>query len=214
MAELLVPERIAPEHIHTVFVADHEARLRAEALLGSTPTPVVPEPNIFFKPNYAVRIGKNISLVEGDMFFSGMQTLTVSVNLQGIMGKGLASRAKYQFPDVYVYYQDACRAKRITATKPSIYKREASLDEELADLTTPLTTPNAVKWFLLFATKRKWRDDSRVDDIEGGLAWFRDHFESEGVLSIALPALGCGLGGRAWAEVGILSCADTCMVLH
>ena len=34
------------------------------------------------------------------------------------MGKGLASRAKYQFPDVYVAYQDACRSKRITATGP------------------------------------------------------------------------------------------------
>ena len=98
-----------------------------------------------------------------------MQTLTVSVNLQGIMGKGLASRAKYQFPDVYVYYQDACRARRITATKPCLYKREASFDEELADLSTPLNTPNAVKWFLLFATKRKWRENSRLDDIEGGL---------------------------------------------
>jgi O-acetyl-ADP-ribose deacetylase (regulator of RNase III) len=206
MAECLVPERIPPEHIHTLFVADHEAKMRVEGLLGPTNTPVVPEPNIFFKPSYKARVGKNISLVEGDMFFSGMQTITVSVNLQGIMGKGLASRAKYQFPDVYVYYQDACRARRITATKPAIYKREASLDDELADLTTPLMTPNAVKWFLLFATKRKWREDSRMDDIEGGLSWFRDHFQSEGVLSVALPALGCGLGGLDWADVGPLMC--------
>jgi len=206
MAECLVPERIPPEHIHTVFVADHETKKHVEAFLGSTRVPVVPEPNIFFKPSYIAKAGANISLVEGDMFFSGMQTLTVSVNLQGIMGKGLASRAKYQFPDVYVYYQDACRAKRITATKPGIYKREASLDEELADLTTPLMTPNAVKWFLLFATKRSWRDNSRLDDIEGGLAWFRDHFQSEGILSVAFPALGCGLGGLSWAEVGPLMC--------
>ena len=93
---------------------------------------------MFFQPRFATRIG-NISLVNGDMFFSDMQTLTVSVNLQGIMGKGLASRAKYQFPDVYVVYQDACRSKRITATKPCLYKREASFDEELADLTSPLS---------------------------------------------------------------------------
>ncbi|HTV48723.1 MAG TPA: DarT ssDNA thymidine ADP-ribosyltransferase family protein [Phycisphaerae bacterium] len=206
MSECLVPERIPSEYIYTVFVADHEARKRIEGMIGLTTMPIVPEPNMFFKPYFVAKIGKNISLVEGDMFFSGMQTLTVSVNLQGIMGKGLASRAKYQFPDVYVYYQDACRAKRVTATKPAIYKREASLDAELADLTTPLTTPNAIKWFLLFATKRKWRDNSRMDDIEAGLAWFRDHFKSEGVQSIALPALGCGLGGLDWANVGPLMC--------
>src|SRR5713101_603597 len=158
MAECLVPDRITPDCIHTIFVADHDVKNRVEAMIGSSKTPIVPEPRIFFKPLYIARIGQNISLVDGDMFFSGMQTLTVSVNLQGIMGKGLASRAKYQFPDVYVVYQDACRAKRINATKPYLYKREASVDEELADLDTPLTTPNAVKWFLLFATKRKWRE--------------------------------------------------------
>jgi O-acetyl-ADP-ribose deacetylase (regulator of RNase III) len=206
MAECLVPDRIAPDCIHTIFVADHETKKRVEGLIGTTSVPVVPEPNFFFQPSFAAQIGKNISLIEGDMFFSNMHALTVSVNLQGIMGKGLASRAKYQFPDVYVFYQDACRSRRLTATRPCLYKREASLDEELADLTTPLNTPNAVKWFLLFATKRRWRDDSRLDDIEGGLNWFRNNFQSEGVKSIALPALGCGLGGLSWADVGPLMC--------
>ena len=51
---------------------------------------------------------ENLTLVKGDMFFSGLQTLTVSVNTKGVMGRGLASRAKYQFPDVYIYYQDSC----------------------------------------------------------------------------------------------------------
>ncbi len=206
MAECLVPEGITPDHIHTIFVADHESQKRLKGLIGFSSIDVVPEPKIFFQPSYKAKVGVNISLVEGDMFFSGRQTLTVSVNLQGVMGKGLASRAKYQFPDVYVAYQDACRSKRITATKPCLYKREASLDDELADLTTPLSTPNAVKWFLLFATKRKWRENSRLDDIEGGLAWFRDHFAAEGVKSLAIPALGCGLGGLNWADVGPLMC--------
>ena len=206
MAECLVPDRIPLEYIHTIFVADHEVKKKVEGLCGSISIPVVPEPNIFFQPWFAARVGKNISLIDGDMFFSSMQTFTVSVNLQGIMGKGLASRAKYQFPDVYVYYQDACRSKRLTATKPCIYKREASMDEELADLTKPLKTINAVKWFMLFATKRKWRDNSRLDDIEEGLNWFRNHFKEEGVQSVALPALGCGLGGLSWADVGPLMC--------
>lgn len=206
MAECLVPEAISPDHIHTIFVADQEAKARAESILGPCKVPVVPEPNMFFRPTFHRRVNNNLFLIDGDMFFSGMQTLTVSVNLQGIMGKGLASRAKYQFPDVYVVYQDACRAKRVTATKPYLYKREGSLEEELTDLTTPHATPNAIKWFLLFATKRKWRDNSRIEDIEGGLRWFRDHFEAEGVQSIAMPALGCGLGGLEWSQVGPVMC--------
>lgn len=74
----------------------------------------------------------------------------------------------------------------------------------MADLTRPLNTPNAVKWFTLFATMRKWRENSRLDDIEGGLAWFRGHFKVEGVLSVAFPALRWGLGGWKWADVGPL----------
>jgi O-acetyl-ADP-ribose deacetylase (regulator of RNase III) len=206
MSECLVPESIPPEYVHSIFVADHETQATVERLVGSSSIPVIPEPNFFFRPSFKSQIGRNISLVEGDMFFSGMQTLTVSVNTQGVMGKGLASRAKYQFPDVYVNYQDACRSRKLTATKPYIYKREASLDQELADLTTPLQTPNAVKWFLLFATKRRWQQDSRIDDIEAGLDWFAKNYKSEGVASVAMPALGCGLGGLDWMHVGPLMC--------
>src|SRR5260370_22837324 len=150
MAECLVPDMIPADNVLTVYVADQETKKRTDELLGVSRVHVVPEPYMFFQPRYAARIGSNISLIDGDMFFSDMQTLTVSVNLQAIMGKGLASRAKYQFPDVYVVYQDACRAKRVTATKPYLYKREASLDDDPAYLSPPMATPNAVKWFLLF----------------------------------------------------------------
>ncbi|WP_198648905.1 macro domain-containing protein [Cyanothece sp. BG0011] len=135
-----------------------------------------------------------------------MQTLTISVNLQGIMGKGLASRVKYQFPDVYVVYQDMCRAKQITEIKPCLYKRKTSMDEELADLSLPLNTPNSVKWFLLFATKRKWRENSRLEDIEGGLDWIKKNAKKQGITSLALPELGCGLGNLSWSDVGPLMC--------
>lgn len=206
MAECLIPNRVRPELIHSIFVADHPTKKRVESMIGSKKIHIIPEPNIFFQPKSATRIGTNISLINGDMFFSNMQTLTISVNLQGIMGKGLASRAKYQFPDVYVVYQDACRNKQLTATQPYIYKREASLDEELADLSIPLSTPNSVKWFLLFATKRKWRENSRLEDIEGGLDWLRKNFKQVGIQSLALPALGCGLGNLDWSNVGPVMC--------
>lgn len=206
MAECLIPGQIKPEYIQSVYVADNSARDTAQKKVGNSDVTVSSEPDMFFQPYSRTKIGDNISLIDGDMFFSNLQTLTISVNLQGVMGKGLASRAKYQFPDVYVAYQDVCRAKRITATKPYLYKRESSLEEELADLGTPLITPNAVKWFLLFATKRHWKDNSRLDDIEGGLAWVRDNFQKEGIQSLAMPALGCGLGGLHWKEVGPLMC--------
>ncbi len=69
-----------------------------------------------------------------------------------------------------------------------------------------LATPNAVKWFLLFATKRKWRENSRLEDIEGGLDWVRRSYTQQGIQSLAMPALGCGLGGLNWRDIGPLMC--------
>jgi O-acetyl-ADP-ribose deacetylase (regulator of RNase III) len=197
---------VPAELIDTVYVFSHKAVERLKQQIVASRIAVVPEPHMFFQPRSRRRVGENISLVDGDMFFSEMQTLTVSVNTRGIMGKGLASRAKYQFPDVYVVYQDACRKRGLTPTRPFLYKREGSLEEELADLTTSLPRSNAAKWFLLFATKRHWRDKSRLDDIEGGLSWIREHYQEEGMQSLALPALGCGLGGLEWSDVGLLMC--------
>jgi O-acetyl-ADP-ribose deacetylase (regulator of RNase III) len=207
MSECLVPSQVPPEYIDTIYVATQTTAEELRNRCVSSSTPVIAEPKVFFQPQHASRIGRKISLIHGDMFFSNMQTLTVSVNTKGIMGKGLASRAKYQFPDVYVEYQDACRARHLTATRPFLYKRERSLDEELADLSTPLNTQNSVKWFLLFATKRHWRDNSRVEDIEAGMQWVLDHYDSEGIRSLAMPALGCGLGGLDWKDIGPLMCS-------
>ncbi len=206
MSECLVPTKVSPDLIESIYVSSQHTRTQIKQLIGNARIPIIPEPNLFFQPNFSKRIGNNISLIEGDMFFSNMQTLTISVNLQGIMGKGLASRVKYQFPDVYVFYQDICREKKITAIKPYLYKRETSMDEELADLSLPLNTPNSVKWFLLFATKRKWRENSRLEDIEGGLDWVKKNAKQQGIKSLALPALGCGLGNLTWSDVGPLIC--------
>jgi hypothetical protein len=206
MAECLVPGAIPPDLIHSVYVADHDVAERARTLLSRWELPVIPEPNMFFMPAKRHLVKQHLSLVEGDMFFSNMQTLTVSVNTVGIMGKGLASRAKYQFPDVYVRYQDACRKKWLTMGKPYLYKREASFDDELIDEPGTVVTPNGIKWFLLFATKQHWRENSDLGGIDEGLQWIVANHKAEGITSIALPALGCGLGNLDWKDVGPVMC--------
>ncbi len=111
MSECLIPEQIDSKYIHSIFVAGQTVKKKVKSIIGLSSIPIIPDSHMFFKPRSVDRIGNNLSLIDGDMFFSNMKTLTISVNLQGIMGKGLASRAKYQFPDVYVTYQDACKKK-------------------------------------------------------------------------------------------------------
>lgn len=120
------------------------------------------------------------------------------------MGKGLASRAKYQFPDVYVRYQDFCKQKKLRVGLPALIKTEMSLFSELSEISTDYSSPS--NWFLLFATKQHWRENSKLEYLVDGLHWLSEHYKKEGITSLALPALGCGLGHLSWAEVGPLMC--------
>ena len=209
MAECLVPDSVKPEFISSIFVADDKALDHVKPIVGKRPIPVDSKPDIFFQPKSRtpIRKQKHITLVDGgDIFFSSMQTLTVTVNLQKIMGKGLALRAKRQFPDVYIKYEEACRSKRINTGRPYLYKRETSFNHELADSSFSPSTPQAVKWFLLFPTKRHWRDDSRIEDIEDALKWVKNNYKEKEIKSLALPALGCGLGKLCLNDVIPLMC--------
>lgn len=207
MAECLVPDHVAPSYIDCVYVANHKTAQTLKDKIKELPkqVDVIPEPEMFFQPANKKEITRTLSIVAGDMFFSRQQTLTISVNTVGVMGKGLASRAKYQFPDMYVVYQDLCKQKLLQLGKPYIYKRERSLDEELADDSDSFISPNLTTWLLLFPTKAHWKQNADIHGIEKGLQWVVDNYQKEGPIeSLAMPALGCGLGQLSWRDVGPL----------
>ena len=205
MAECLVPNSVSPEYISEIYVPNYNSLNKVEKICKKN-IPIIPEPELFFLPSRQIPLTDNLSLVEGDMFFSRMQTLTVSVNTVGVMGKGLASRARYQFPDVFVRYQDLCRKKILRMGKPYLYKREESLDFILADEAEKLTNLNLQTWFLLFPTKTDWRKMADFKGIEEGLKWLVTNYKNEGIKSLAIPALGCGLGWLPWGTVGPMLC--------
>ncbi|MEB3340507.1 DarT ssDNA thymidine ADP-ribosyltransferase family protein [Okeania sp.] len=213
MAECLVPDVVPATNIQTIYVACEKANqsLRdtfARNNYGKNISIVV-EPTKFFQPEWSRKLTENISLIRGDMFFSNMQTLTVSVNCVGVMGKGLASTAKYRFPDVYVRYQEVCKSKYLQIGKPYLYKRESSVKEQLGDSKFFLPQDflnNEQKWFLLFPTKKHWRNASEIEDIKNGLEWLANNYQKQGIKSLAMPALGRGLGGLDWEDVGPLMC--------
>ncbi|GEM_PF-178735 len=214
MAECLIPKKVAPSYIQGVYVACDTIKQRVNDIINSSDTltarkiTVAIEPKMFFRPDSRSRIGKKISLVNGDLFFSRMQTLTISVNCVGVMGAGLASTAKYRFPDMYVKYQDLCKHKKLAYGSLYVYKRESSVFADLADEYVPLEDIESASqtWFLLFPTKEHWRNKSDIDGIERGLQWLVDNYKAQGIESLAIPALGCGKGGLTWDVVGPLMC--------
>jgi O-acetyl-ADP-ribose deacetylase (regulator of RNase III) len=201
MAECLVPEMVPPNYIIRVYTATEKATQKIKSLYFTHKFQVICEPWLFFQHRSIENISDNLKLVKGDIFFSCMQTITITVNTIGVMGKGLADRAKRQFPDCYVVYQDLCKRKEIKLGIPVIYKREIWIDRKLAEEGESLPQeklPRKPTWFLFFPTKDKPQNKSNKVMIEEGLKWLIKNYKQEGIDSLAIPALGCGLGGLKW----------------
>ncbi len=206
MAECLVPKKVSREYFSEIYVPNLEVKNKIKDICDKYNIQIIQQPEIFFLPTKEIKLTDNLSLIQGDMFFSRLQTLTISVNTVGVMGKGLASRTKYQFPDVYEKYQHLCKDKILKMGKPYIYKRELPSYSTLIEDGDEFNYNNSQTWFLLFPTKTHWRNNSDIKGIEKGLQWLVENYKKEGILSLALPALGCGLGNLSWEIVGPMLC--------
>jgi O-acetyl-ADP-ribose deacetylase (regulator of RNase III) len=56
-------------------------------------------------------------------------------------------------------------------------------------------------YIINFPTKRHWKGQSKLEDIQSGLAALIAEVQRLGIQSIAIPPLGCGNGGLDWAVV-------------
>ncbi|MEM0344084.1 MAG: DarT ssDNA thymidine ADP-ribosyltransferase family protein [Thermoplasmata archaeon] len=202
MAECLVPDAVPPEYIKMIYVnsLDSKSRLAQKlAALGFSEIEIVTDSEMFFAPTRHKKITENLTARDGNLFLSRMQTLTISVNCVGVMNKGLASTARYFFPDVYGVYKDLCENHRLTLGHPYLYKREETYD--LFDDIPEQSISNGNTWFLLFPTKNHWRERASLDGIIEGLKWLLHNYQDQGIKSLAVPALGCGLGWLNWDDV-------------
>ena len=126
-----------------------------------------------------------IRFVQGDLFDSGSEALVNPVNCVGVMGKGLALQFKQRFPANFVSYANACRRRELAPGRLHVFD----------------ASPGNPRLIVNFPTKRHWRDASRLDDVAQGLDTLANAIASSGIRSIAIPPLGCGLGGLPWPDV-------------
>lgn len=127
-----------------------------------------------------------IELTRGDVLAADVEAVVNTVNTQGIMGKGVALQFRKAYPENYDAYRRACEAGQIQPGRMFVFDRQS------------LTNP---RYVINFPTKRHWRSKSRMEDIEAGLVALVEEVRRLGVRSVAVPPLGCGLGGLAWPQV-------------
>jgi O-acetyl-ADP-ribose deacetylase (regulator of RNase III) len=123
-----------------------------------------------------------IKFIKGDLFTSEAEALVNAVNTVGIMGGGIALTFKNKFPENFTAYAEACKHGGVILGKMFV-------------------TRNNSNYIINFPTKDHWRDPSKIEWIESGLEDLIKVITENRIKSIAIPALGCGLGGLGWGDV-------------
>lgn len=127
-----------------------------------------------------------IHYTKGDILDSHASALVNTVNLMGIMGKGIALQFKKRFPNNYKEYQKACKENRIGIGKLFVTKESTMFGEQ---------------YIINFPTKTDWRKSSEYLYIEEGLTDLIRIINEFGIQSISIPPLGAGNGGLNWERV-------------
>lgn len=121
-----------------------------------------------------------IEIVSGNLLEAEVEALVNPVNCVGVMGKGLALQFKQAFPDNFKAYRTVCIAGDVIPGRMFIYDNGCQFNH---------------RYIINFPTKRHWNDKSRIDDIAIGLQSLVKDINAYCIQSIAIPPLGCGLGG-------------------
>lgn len=127
-----------------------------------------------------------IRYTKGDILESSATALVNTVNLVGVMGKGIALQFKNLFPDNNKQYQAACKSGNIGIGKLFVTRQSTIFGEKL---------------IINFPTKDDWRKPSEYAYIQAGLEDLIRVIDQYHITSIAIPPLGAGNGGLNWVRV-------------
>jgi O-acetyl-ADP-ribose deacetylase (regulator of RNase III) len=127
-----------------------------------------------------------LELTRGDILKADAEALVNTVNCVGIMGRGIALQFRKAFPENFKAYKSACDKKLLHPGHMLVY--------DLNRFENP-------RYVINFPTKRHWKGKSKIEDIESGLEALAKEVTEHNIRSIAIPSLGCGLGGLEWERV-------------
>ncbi len=126
-----------------------------------------------------------IEFVTGNILNADVDALVNTVNCVGVMGRGVALQFKKSYPENFAQYEAACERGEV---------RPGAMFVTVTGIFPP-------RFIINFPTKRHWKGKSRLADIQSGLVALVAEVRSRVIQSIALPPLGCGLGGLEWDAV-------------
>lgn len=128
----------------------------------------------------------NVEFVAGDLLDAQADAICNPVNLVGVMGRGLALQFRTRWPSSYRAYRAALRSGELGNGRVHAHR--------LADGRHVLHCP----------TKKHWRNRSHLSLVRSTIDEIGPCCARHRIRSVAVPPLGCGLGGLEWNDVRTL----------
>lgn len=119
----------------------------------------------------------------GDLFTTDAPALAHGVNVQGAMSGGIAAQFAKRWPGILFPYRIACGTGGLKPGDIQVYDQ-----------------PNGPLIYNL-ATQRLPGPDARLHWIESALATMRTDMRTRHLDRVAMPRIGCGIGGLNWHDV-------------
>jgi O-acetyl-ADP-ribose deacetylase (regulator of RNase III) len=126
-----------------------------------------------------------LSFKTDDIFSSGCDILVHPVNCKGKLNAGIGYHYKNRFPHMWAEYQMACRMGMVRPKRIHWYQTRSGNPKFIASL----------------PVKDHPNKPARLDHIIAALKDLLAFTQQQPVASIAMPQIGCGLGGPTFKEI-------------
>lgn len=125
-----------------------------------------------------------IKIIErGNIFtIDGILNYAHGCNCAGAMGKGIALQFRNKFPEMYSQYKLLCKNLKFHPGDVFDYKYELG---HIYNLGTQLS----------------WKSKAKLEYIRLSVSRMCELAIKDNVTKIAMPTIGCGLGGLSWRDV-------------
>jgi O-acetyl-ADP-ribose deacetylase (regulator of RNase III) len=130
-----------------------------------------------------------IEFVHGDLF-AETSALSQGVNVDGVMGAGVAARFRSKWPAMYLAYRAECRAGALVPGGMFAWQ-----------------APDG-RWVYNLASQDRPGRFARLEWVGSATALMLAHAREHDIARVAMPRIGAGIGGLDWEDVaGVLSSA-------
>ena len=101
------------------------------------------------------------------------------------MDAGIAKEFKRRYPRMFDEYVSYCKSDLLKPGEVHFYRKADGRKPYIVNIATQITPSSG----------------ARIEYVEGGLVNVSRSYKDWGIKSLAMPKIGCGLGGLEWFDV-------------